>query len=315
MRKEENKTTGELGLFFTKDDIKKIKYVGAGIGAVLLLLVGTSIYSIYSMTSLQAQNELYRNQMKLAEQRMDDLVRKSQTVDKLSEQMQSMVNGNLSQTPATQDSLQNGQGGASTVPDVVANVAEDKPVSSRVHTPGQLLNEMVALDNKLNHQIKKMIDLRSAAMTNLAGTVMPAGLSISTASTGSVTPDIWPVSGVVSSHFGFRISPGGIGSTYHEGLDIASSYGNPVHATANGRITQAGWVNGYGYLVEIDHGNGIKTRYGHNSAILVSVGDQVVEGQTISLIGSTGNSTGPHCHYEVRVNGEAVDPTLFLPAR
>ncbi len=315
MRKEENKTTGELGLFFTKDDIKKIKYVGAGIGAVLLLLVGTSIYSIYSMTSLQAQNELYRNQMKLAEQRMDDLVRKSQTVDKLSEQMQSMVNGNLSQTPATQDSLQNGQGGASTVPDVAANVAEDKPVSSRVHTPGQLLNEMVALDNKLNHQIKKMIDLRSAAMTNLAGTVMPAGLGISTASTGSVTPDIWPVSGVVSSHFGFRISPGGIGSTYHEGLDIASSYGNPVHATANGRITQAGWVNGYGYLVEIDHGNGIKTRYGHNSAILVSVGDQVVEGQTISLIGSTGNSTGPHCHYEVRVNGEAVDPTLFLPAR
>lgn len=315
MRKEENKTTGELGLFFTKDDIKKIKYAGAGIGAVLLLLVGTSIYSIYSMTSLQAQNELYRNQMKLAEQRLDDLVRKSQTVDKLSEQMQSMVNGNLSQTPATQDSLQNGQGGASTVPDVATNVAEDKPVSSRVHTPGQLLNEMVALDNKLNHQIKKMIDLRSAAMTNLAGTVMPAGLGISTASTGSVTPDIWPVSGVVSSHFGFRISPGGIGSTYHEGLDIASSYGNPVHATANGRITQAGWVNGYGYLVEIDHGNGIKTRYGHNSAILVSVGDQVVEGQTISLIGSTGNSTGPHCHYEVRVNGEAVDPTLFLPAR
>lgn len=315
MRKEENKTTGELGLFFTKDDIKKIKYAGAGIGAVLLLLVGTSIYSIYSMTSLQAQNELYRNQMKLAEQRMDDLVRKSQTVDKLSEQMQSMVNGNLSQTPATQDSLQNGQGGASTVPDVAANAAENNPVSSRVHTPGQLLNEMVALDNKLNHQIKKMIDLRSAAMTNLAGTVMPAGLGISTASTGSVTPDIWPVSGVVSSHFGFRVSPGGIGSTYHEGLDIASSYGNPVHATANGRITQAGWVNGYGYLVEIDHGNGIKTRYGHNSAILVSVGDQVVQGQTISLIGSTGNSTGPHCHYEVRVNGEAVDPTLFLPNR
>lgn len=315
MRKEENKTTGELGLFFTKDDIKKIKYAGAGIGAVLLLLVGTSIYSIYSMTSLQAQNELYRNQMKLAEQRMDDLVRKSQTVDKLSEQMQNMVNGNLSQTPATQNSLQNGQGGASTVPDVAANAAEDNPVSSRVHTPGQLLNEMVALDNKLNHQIKKMIDLRSAAMTNLAGTVMPAGLGISTASTGSVTPDIWPVSGVVSSHFGFRVSPGGIGSTYHEGLDIASSYGNPVHATANGRITQAGWVNGYGYLVEIDHGNGIKTRYGHNSALLVSVGDQVVQGQTISLIGSTGNSTGPHCHYEVRVNGEAVDPTLFLPTR
>ena len=315
MRKEENKTTGELGLFFTKDDIKKIKYAGAGIGAVLLLLVGTSIYSIYSMTSLQAQNELYRNQMKLVEQRMDDLVRKSQMVDKLSEQMQSMVNGNLSQTPATQDSLQNGQGGASTVPDIASNGGGSRPVSDKVHTPGQLLNEMVALDNKLNHQIKKMIDLRSAAMTNLAGTVMPAGLGISTASTGSVTPDIWPVSGVVSSHFGFRISPGGIGSTYHEGLDIASSYGNPVHATANGRITQAGWVKGYGYLVEIDHGNGIKTRYGHNSAILVSVGDQVVEGQTISLIGSTGNSTGPHCHYEVRVNGEAVDPTLFLPAR
>lgn len=98
-----------------------------------------------------------------------------------------------------------------------------------------------------------------------------------------------------------------------KGGDIAGDYGTPISATAAGTVTKAGWVGGYGYLVEVRHADGIVTRYGHNSAVLVYEGQHVDQGSMIALMGSTGNSTGPHCHYEVRIHGEAVDPMYFLP--
>ena len=118
--------------------------------------------------------------------------------------------------------------------------------------------------------------------------------------------------GEVSSGFGWRESPENIGSSYHEGIDIATDYNVPVKVTADGVVTRTGWEDGYGYLVEVRHANGIVTRYGHNSAIVTTEGQQVRAGDTVALAGSTGNSTGPHTHYEVRVNGTAVDPMLFL---
>lgn len=314
MRKNVNKETGEVGFYFTAEELKKLKTAGVGLACVIGIVLAGGLYSIYSMQSLRAENTLYQRQLEMAEQRMDELVKKSETVDKLSEEMRNMMQG--SQAPAqTSQSGTGGQGGASTVPDKARNVAasehdasaEKKSVSARATTPGQLLQDMVALDSKLDKQIKTIIQLRTSLMTEFYGSNLPVIYS------GSAVPSSWPVHGTISSGFGFRSSPGGIGSTYHEGLDIAGDYGTPVKATANGRVTQAGWVGGYGYLVEIDHGNGMVTRYGHNSALLVNVGDEVVQGQNISLMGSTGNSTGPHCHYEVRVNGNAVDPTLFLP--
>ena len=98
----------------------------------------------------------------------------------------------------------------------------------------------------------------------------------------------------------------------HEGIDIAVPSGTPVHAAAAGTVIYAGWMTGYGNLVVLDHGNGLATAYAHNSSLLVSVGQHVSQGQTISLSGSTGHSTGPHVHFEVRVNGVAVDPLLYL---
>ena len=133
------------------------------------------------------------------------------------------------------------------------------------------------------------------------------------ASSTSTTPSIWPVSGTVTSNFGYRGNPIGGGSGFHEGIDIGVDYGTPVRATAAGKVTMAGWVDGYGNLVEIDHGNGFVTRYGHNSMLLVTVGQEVRAGSIISLAGSTGRSTGPHVHYEVRVNGSPTNPLLFLP--
>jgi len=129
-------------------------------------------------------------------------------------------------------------------------------------------------------------------------------------STGSGAPSaagfIWPVNGPVVSGFGMRWG------RMHEGIDIAAALGTPIHAAASGTVIHAGWLGGYGNLVVVDHGDGLATAYAHASAILVAVGQQVSQGDTLSLVGSTGNSTGPHLHFEVRVNGSAVDPLLYL---
>ena len=122
----------------------------------------------------------------------------------------------------------------------------------------------------------------------------------------------WPVSGRVTSYFGGRRSPGGIGSTNHKGIDIAAPRGTPVYAADGGTVTYAGWMSGYGYLVRINHGNGYETYYGHNSSLTVSVGQKVYKGQQIARVGSTGNSTGNHCHFEIRYNGVAKNPLNYL---
>ncbi len=123
----------------------------------------------------------------------------------------------------------------------------------------------------------------------------------------------WPVSGNITSRFGYRRSPGGIGSTNHKGIDIANRKGTPVCAADGGTVIYAGWMSGYGYLVQIDHGNGYVTYYGHNSSLTVSVGQHVYKGQQVARMGSTGNSTGNHCHFEVRYNGVPKNPLNYLP--
>ena len=129
-------------------------------------------------------------------------------------------------------------------------------------------------------------------------------------STGSGEPSaagfIWPCDGVVVSGFGMRWG------RMHEGIDIGCAYGTPNRAAASGTVIYAGSLGGYGNLVVVDHGNGLSTAYAHASSILVSVGQSVSQGHTVSLVGSTGNSSGPHLHFEVRVNGVAVDPLPYL---
>jgi murein DD-endopeptidase MepM/ murein hydrolase activator NlpD len=118
----------------------------------------------------------------------------------------------------------------------------------------------------------------------------------------------------LSSGFGVRSDPFLGRPAMHTGLDFRSSIGDPVRVTANGTVESAGWSGGYGKMVEVDHGNGLSTRYGHLSEIDVKVGQKVAIGQTIGRVGSTGRSTGPHLHYETRINGDAVDPQKFLRA-
>ena len=153
-------------------------------------------------------------------------------------------------------------------------------------------------------QAKVQAQLLAAAGT----TVLPAGPMTAPSSAGLIAP----VSGPITSGFGGRSSPGGIGTTYHEGLDFGVPEGTPIRAAKSGTVTIAAYTGGYGNYTCIDHGGGLSTCYGHQSAYAVSVGQSVNQGQIIGYSGNTGNSTGPHLHFEVRINGTAVDPLGYL---
>lgn len=122
----------------------------------------------------------------------------------------------------------------------------------------------------------------------------------------------WPCNGTITSYFGRRNTGIKGASTYHEAIDIANSYGTPIYASDGGTVTYSGWRGGYGYLVIIDHGNGYQTYYGHNSSLVVSVGEHVYKGQQIARMGSTGVSSGNHCHFGILINGTFVNPLNYL---
>ena len=126
------------------------------------------------------------------------------------------------------------------------------------------------------------------------------------------TPTISPTNGWVTSDFGYRISPYTNRPSFHQGLDIAAAPGTPVRATGTGVVTYTGYDVGYGKLVSIDHGYGILTRYGHNTEIFVVMGQKVKRGDVIATVGNTGRSTGPHLHYEVRLNSIPINPTNYI---
>ena len=147
----------------------------------------------------------------------------------------------------------------------------------------------------------------SAASAALAARIQGSSGSYSPSdTTPSAAGLIWPVNGPVTSPFGMRWG------RMHEGIDIGVPNGTPIHAAASGRVIYAGWMDGYGNLVAIDHGRGISTAYGHQSRIAVSVGQIVSQGQTIGYVGCTGHCFGPHLHFEVRINGTPVDPLGYL---
>lgn len=299
MEKKENHETGSVEFHFTGQEFRKIKGLLAVLAAAFVVGMGASVYAVYSMNSLQAENSLYRNQLKMAEDKMESLSQKVESVEKISEELETMVNGHTENAAPA-----GGVGGGNTVPDREEATSEAEPKA--IETPGDLLQQLARLDEIVNRELKHIISLRSELVTrsHTARTIYQAYQS--------EMPSMWPVTGEISSGFGWRESPGGIGSTYHEGVDICTEYNTPVRVTADGVVTKTGWVDGYGYLVEVKHADGVSTRYGHNSAIVVYEGQQVHQGDTVALAGSTGNSTGPHSHYEVRVNGTALDPMLFL---
>ena len=162
------------------------------------------------------------------------------------------------------------------------------------------------LTNMLD-SLERRVDLRDAQLSALENVILARKLK------EAISPEGRPVqAGFISSYFGERQDPFSGEEAFHKGIDFAGSAGSQVVAVAAGVVTWAGERSGYGSLVEISHGNGYVTRYGHNQRTLVAVGQTVTRGQPIALMGSSGRSTGPHVHFEVVRNGRQVDPASFI---
>jgi murein DD-endopeptidase MepM/ murein hydrolase activator NlpD len=191
-----------------------------------------------------------------------------------------------------------------------ARAARDRLVAERDRLASVRSLKVGALTGTRETRADFVQEAESLAAESAALAAKIRGAQDQAGSTGSGQPSaaglIWPCDGVVTSGFGARWG------RMHEGIDIGCPYGAPNRAAAAGTVIYAGWFGGYGNLVVVDHGNGLSTAYGHASSIAVSVGESVAQGQTVSYVGSTGHSTGPHLHFEVRINGVAVDPLPYL---
>lgn len=193
------------------------------------------------------------------------------------------------------------------------NVVLQKAQNDRA-TAMQAIEELNASSAQVSAMLKERQAARAAAAAQAA-----AAAAQSSGGQGSSDNWVqgtgqlgWPVSGEITSPYGYRVHPIWGTTIYHSGIDIGVDEGTPVHAADGGVVVWSGWMGGYGYAVVIDHGNGLSTLYGHNSELAVDEGQSVAKGQVISYAGSTGNSTGPHVHFEVRVNGDPVDPMGYL---
>jgi septal ring factor EnvC (AmiA/AmiB activator) len=178
-----------------------------------------------------------------------------------------------------------------------------------VHESQALANQSAALAGRIRAaQAAAAARAAVPATTTSSGSPAPAESSPSAPSSSGL---IWPVQGPIASPFGSRCLPNG-DCSFHPGIDIAAGSGTPIDAAAAGTVIYAGWMDGYGNLTVIDHGGGLATAYGHQSSIGVGVGASVSQGSVIGYVGCTGYCFGPHLHFEVRVNGEPVDPMGYL---
>ena len=283
---------------------KKARRLVAAAIAAFVVVTGVGIYSLVSLQQARQQEALHEQQLELMREKTASLQEKMDKMDSLDQELRAMVKGS-------------GTGGSPKGDGGVAGGQKKSPdVSSANYN--DLLLATAKLETRTNARIISFITLKTVLGDTAGNQVRQMQKSVAAnparhGSTSTTTPSSWPVNGTITSNFGYRGNPIGGGTGFHEGLDIAVDYGTPVRATAAGKVSMAGWVDGYGNLVEIDHGNGFTTRYGHNSMLLVVVGQAVQAGDIVALAGSTGRSTGPHVHYEVRVNGSPANPLLFLP--
>lgn len=201
-------------------------------------------------------------------------------------------------------------------------VADLPPVPVEVQAvgvggPGHADTEMISTDRALNNRVGTVsasldeLLRRSALVASSMDDVREA--ITEKKERFAATPSIWPSSGFLSSTFSHnRRHPIFHDVRPHYGIDISARRGSPIVATAEGTVTKAGWENGHGNMVEIDHGHGIRTSYSHAARVLVRPGQRVTRGQTVALVGSTGFSVAPHVHYEVHENGRPIDPLKYI---
>jgi murein DD-endopeptidase MepM/ murein hydrolase activator NlpD len=177
-------------------------------------------------------------------------------------------------------------------------------------------NDQPLKPEQVTDAINGLYALRSSALTGAATAGVGMGIarkaSLSDWVAATTAPTLWPVMGPITGPFGSRIDPFNGEGAFHSGVDISCHFGQPIMAPADGVVTYAGFYSGYGRLIEVDHGNGITTRYGHLSGFAVTDGQTLRKGQVIGYVGMSGRSTGAHLHYEVRIHDTPVNPHKYL---
>ncbi len=281
------------------------------VGAVLAGLLGVAVMAGYSLAvnqgGLVASGDIVALQTDLAKQRvtLQDLrATADEQIDALALRMGELnasvirLNALGGRLTSIAD-LEKGEFDFRNPPAVGGPIDLADYTSTELGQLPQLLADFAVLETTLDGQEQQLTALESLLMDQkLRDRVNPKGRPVK--------------SGWISSFFGRRTDPMTGKSSWHSGIDFAGKYGNEVIAVSDGVVSWSGERYGFGNLVEIKHGNGYVTRYAHNQALLVAVGDQVGQGQTIALMGSTGRSTGPHVHFEVWHNGQAVDPARYV---
>jgi murein DD-endopeptidase MepM/ murein hydrolase activator NlpD len=264
--------------------------IGVGFSAFLLTKYSGQRSGLYTDASIPEDADI-ESQLALYNTQIQEIATKINTIDDLEYRIRDLV------------ALQDGH-----TPLKPVAVGGKEVDLLRDYSSAAALSEKDFFDN-LNTTLQQLsveVAERELSLSELTATLEEKRLVM------LYTPTMWPVRGWLSSNFGYRLSPFTGRQTFHEGMDIAARMNTDVKSTANGVVVFAGPKAGYGFLVTVDHGYGYMTRYGHNSTLAVKVGDKVERGQVIAKVGSTGQSTGPHVHYEVLVNGIPVNPIKFI---
>ena len=277
--------------------LRSLRVLAVGAGAAVALLTVGAVLSIYTLMN----GEMHASET--AQLREANRIQQEQILQV--SKKASALQQDLDSLRRAEDGLRAIVGAPPAAADETVQEGMVAPTGGEQHTPttADLSEALEMIEERLSTR-RSSIDLLAETMRR----EFPGAASYASDSAPHTTPSIWPAAGYVSSPYGLRFN----GTEFHQGIDIAADMGTPIVATADGVVTAAGWNGGYGNMVDVDHGGGIVTRYGHASALAVTVGQQVRRGEVIAYVGSTGRSTGPHVHYEVRVNGAPVNPAGYL---
>ena len=280
--------------------LRALRLLAVGVGAGAALVAVGSIFSIYTLTHAYLQEEetaQLREANRIQQEQILQIAKKTSALGQEVDAIQRTEDGLralVGAPPAETDSAVQ-EGDAAPAP---TGGAPHALTTDEVSEALTMLEERTAVRRTSIGQLTVMMQKDVPGASSFLGDDTPV-----------TTPTGWPTDGFISSGYGLRWN----GAEFHQGIDIAAEMGTPIVATADGVVTIAGWnAGGYGNMVDIDHGSGVSTRYGHASAVVVTVGQRVRRGQIIAYVGSTGHSTGPHLHYEVRLSGQPVNPTSYL---
>lgn len=277
--------------------LRSARLLAVGAGAAVAVLAAASVLSIYTLMrggTNNAETAQLREANRIQQEQILQVSKRAAALQQ-----------DLDQLRRSEDGLRAIVG--------APPAAADETVQEGTYAPmGGAPHDLTTADvGEALTMIEQRLGTRRSSIDLLAETLrreFPGAAGFVSDDAVHTVPSMWPAAGYVSSPYGLRFD----GTEFHQGIDIAAEMGTPIVATADGVVTAAGWNGGYGNMVDVDHGGGIVTRYGHASALAVTVGQQVRRGEVIAYVGSTGHSTGPHVHYEVRVDGQPVNPAGYL---